>query len=200
MSRVKEPPRPEGPEEDIFTENSLLLHTDDTKKHEEGREVTQQEDLPSPDNWVIHQDAEHPSALVNDTTGDLIRRKALPGSMTGLKNYLFLCHALLPFPVPTAICDMFGNLHFSPPLEDGCVHCILTCLFCEFVTFCNIILGQASCGICTSENCCCCCGADDLGDDCNCPCDMDCGIMDACCESSDCLEICMECCGICFPS
>ncbi|XP_006002053.1 myoD family inhibitor domain-containing protein [Latimeria chalumnae] len=83
--------------------------------------------------------------------------------------------------------------------EDCCVHCILACLFCEFLTLCNIVLGQASCGICTSEACCCCCG-DDMGDDCNCPCDMDCGIMDACCESSDCLEICMECCGICFPS
>ncbi|KAI1239280.1 MyoD family inhibitor domain-containing protein [Lamprotornis superbus] len=73
------------------------------------------------------------------------------------------------------------------------------CLFCEFLTLCNIVLGQASCGICPSEACCCCCG-DEMGDDCNCPCDMDCGIMDACCESSDCLEICMECCGICFPS
>ncbi|KAB0341352.1 hypothetical protein FD754_018278 [Muntiacus muntjak] len=80
-----------------------------------------------------------------------------------------------------------------------CVHCVLACLFCEFLTLCNIVLGQASCGICTSEACCCCCG-DEMGDDCNCPCDMDCGIMDACCESSDCLEICMECCGICFPS
>uniref|UniRef100_A0A8D0L2K5 MyoD family inhibitor domain containing n=1 Tax=Sphenodon punctatus TaxID=8508 RepID=A0A8D0L2K5_SPHPU len=83
--------------------------------------------------------------------------------------------------------------------EDCCVHCILACLFCEFFTLCNIVLGQASCGVCTSEACCCCCG-DEMGDDCNCPCDMDCGIMDACCESSDCLEICMECCGICFPS
>lgn len=86
-----------------------------------------------------------------------------------------------------------------PENEDCCVHCILACLFCEFLTLCNIVLGQASCGICTSEACCCCCG-DEMGDDCNCPCDMDCGIMDACCESSDCLEICMECCGICFPS
>ncbi|XP_039616908.1 myoD family inhibitor domain-containing protein isoform X1 [Polypterus senegalus] len=83
--------------------------------------------------------------------------------------------------------------------EDCCVHCILACLFCEFLALCNIVVAQASCGICTSDACCCCCG-DDLGDDCNCPCDMDCGIMDACCESSDCLEICMECCGICFPS
>ncbi|XP_053113205.1 myoD family inhibitor domain-containing protein isoform X2 [Hemicordylus capensis] len=83
--------------------------------------------------------------------------------------------------------------------EDCCVHCILACLFCEFVTLCSLVLGQASCGVCPAEACCCCCG-EEMGDDCNCPCDMDCGIMDACCESSDCLEICMECCGICFPS
>uniref|UniRef100_A0A3B4B1X6 Uncharacterized protein n=1 Tax=Periophthalmus magnuspinnatus TaxID=409849 RepID=A0A3B4B1X6_9GOBI len=89
----------------------------------------------------------------------------------------------------------------KPPLpEDCCVHCILACLFCEFLTLCNMVVAQASCGTCTSEACCCCCHGDDLGDDCNCPCDMDCGIMDACCESSDCLEICMECCGICFPT
>ncbi|XP_046878418.1 LOW QUALITY PROTEIN: myoD family inhibitor domain-containing protein [Hypomesus transpacificus] len=83
--------------------------------------------------------------------------------------------------------------------EDCCVHCILACLFCEFLTLCNMVVAQASCGTCTPEACCCCC-SDDMGDDCNCPCDMDCGIMDACCESSDCLEICMECCGICFPT
>ncbi|KAK2858898.1 hypothetical protein Q5P01_003518 [Channa striata] len=89
----------------------------------------------------------------------------------------------------------------KPPLpEDCCVHCILACLFCEFLTLCNMVVAQASCGACTSEACCCCCCTEDLGDDCNCPCDMDCGIMDACCESSDCLEICMECCGICFPT
>ncbi|XP_049634344.1 LOW QUALITY PROTEIN: myoD family inhibitor domain-containing protein [Suncus etruscus] len=93
---------------------------------------------------------------------------------------------------------VFSQKTGSSP-EDCCVHCILACLFCEFLTLCNYRLGQASCGICTSEACCCCCG-DEMGEDCNCPCDMDCGIMDACCESSDCLEICMECCGICFPS
>ncbi|XP_073337293.1 myoD family inhibitor domain-containing protein [Pagrus major] len=88
----------------------------------------------------------------------------------------------------------------APLPEDCCVHCILACLFCEFLTLCNMVVAQASCGACTSEACCCCCCTDDLGDDCNSPCDMDCGIMDACCESSDCLEICMECCGICFPT
>ncbi|KAK0150105.1 MyoD family inhibitor domain-containing protein [Merluccius polli] len=87
----------------------------------------------------------------------------------------------------------------QPLPEDCCVHCILACLFCEFQVLCNMVATQASCGVCTPEICCCCCG-DEIGDDCNCPCDMDCGIMDACCESSDCLEICMECCGICFPT
>uniref|UniRef100_A0A670YY79 MyoD family inhibitor domain containing n=1 Tax=Pseudonaja textilis TaxID=8673 RepID=A0A670YY79_PSETE len=79
--------------------------------------------------------------------------------------------------------------------EDCCVHCILACLFCEFVTLCGLILEQTSCGICPGVACCC---GEKMGDECNC--DMDCGIVDACCESSDCLEICMECCGICFPS
>ncbi|ETE63612.1 MyoD family inhibitor domain-containing protein, partial [Ophiophagus hannah] len=67
-----------------------------------------------------------------------------------------------------------------------CVHCILACLFCEFVTLCGLILEQTSCGICLGVTCCC---GEEMGDDCNCPCDMDCGIVDACCESSDCLEI-----------
>ncbi|XP_007892765.1 myoD family inhibitor domain-containing protein [Callorhinchus milii] len=249
MSQVEEPLGPGGPEENTFTENSVLLHTDDTGKCDEGRECAQQKETsPSSDNWAIHQDVQNPSNLVNDTSTDLIRTQPQP----------------LPPPTTSALEPTEGktgklqNGHTSPtdvnairngvshgisdcrkhsaPVsqkmhrklqsslsvssdgskksklsstnyqraasipEDGCVHCILACLFCEFITFCNIILGQASCGICTPENCCCCCGAEDLGDDCNCPCDLDCGIMDACCESSDCLEICMECCGICFPS
>ncbi|XP_036376296.1 myoD family inhibitor domain-containing protein-like isoform X2 [Megalops cyprinoides] len=84
--------------------------------------------------------------------------------------------------------------------EDCCVHCILACLFCEFLALCNMALSQASCGGCGPDTCCCCCGAEELGEDCACPCDADCGVLDACCESSDCLEICMECCGICFPT
>ncbi|XP_053098807.1 myoD family inhibitor [Hemicordylus capensis] len=86
--------------------------------------------------------------------------------------------------------------------EDCCVHCILSCLFCEFLTLCNIMLDCATCGSCSSEDsciCCCCCGSGECAD-CDLPCDMDCGIIDACCESADCLEICMECCGLCFSS
>ncbi|XP_051911260.1 LOW QUALITY PROTEIN: myoD family inhibitor domain-containing protein [Hippocampus zosterae] len=89
----------------------------------------------------------------------------------------------------------------APLPEDCCVHCILACLFCEFLTLCNLVAAPVSCA--SEARCCCCCcggGAEDVGDDCDCTCDTDCGVMDACCESSDCLEICMECCGICFPS
>lgn len=84
---------------------------------------------------------------------------------------------------------------------DCCVHCILACLFCEFLTLCNIVLDCATCGSCASDDSCfcCCCASEECGD-CDLPCDMDCGIIDACCESADCLEICMECCGLCFSS
>ncbi|MEQ2193875.1 hypothetical protein XENOCAPTIV_016756, partial [Xenoophorus captivus] len=82
-----------------------------------------------------------------------------------------------------------------------CVHCILACLFCEFLTLCNIMLDCATCGSCVGDDSCfcCCCASEECGD-CDLPCDMDCGIIDACCESADCLEICMECCSLCFSS
>ncbi|XP_057702903.1 myoD family inhibitor domain-containing protein [Corythoichthys intestinalis] len=85
--------------------------------------------------------------------------------------------------------------------DDCCVHCILACLFCEFLTLCNIVLDCATCGSCAGDDSCfcCCCASEECGD-CDLPCDMDCGIIDACCESADCLEICMECCSLCFSS
>ncbi|XP_078276653.1 uncharacterized protein mdfi [Rhinoraja longicauda] len=84
--------------------------------------------------------------------------------------------------------------------KDCCVHCILACLFCQFLTLCNIVLDCATCGSCSTDTSCCfCCGSEECGA-CDLPCDLDCGIVDACCESADCLEICMECCGLCFSS
>ncbi|KAJ4927115.1 hypothetical protein JOQ06_014852, partial [Pogonophryne albipinna] len=76
--------------------------------------------------------------------------------------------------------------------DDCCVHCILAGLFCEFLTLCNIVLDCATCGSCAGDDSCfcCCCASEECGD-CELPCDMDCGIIDACCESADCLEICM---------
>uniref|UniRef100_A0A8V5HCZ5 Uncharacterized protein n=1 Tax=Melopsittacus undulatus TaxID=13146 RepID=A0A8V5HCZ5_MELUD len=105
-----------------------------------------------------------------------------------------LCWTLYPFLSPLLLS--------IPSFADCCVHCILSCLFCEFLTLCNIVLDCATCGSCTSEDsciCCCCCNSGECAD-CDLPCDMDCGIIDACCESADCLEICMECCGLCFSS
>uniref|UniRef100_A0A3Q3VWX0 MyoD family inhibitor n=1 Tax=Mola mola TaxID=94237 RepID=A0A3Q3VWX0_MOLML len=91
------------------------------------------------------------------------------------------------------------NKHYNT--NNCCVHCILACLFCEFLTLCNIVLDCATCGSCAGDDSCfcCCCASEECGD-CDLPCDMDCGIIDACCESADCLEICMECCSLCFSS
>uniref|UniRef100_A0A8C2XFA9 MyoD family inhibitor n=1 Tax=Cyclopterus lumpus TaxID=8103 RepID=A0A8C2XFA9_CYCLU len=92
-------------------------------------------------------------------------------------------------------------LHQNIFMSNCCVHCILACLFCEFLTLCNIVLDCATCGSCAGDDSCfcCCCASEECGD-CDLPCDMDCGIIDACCESADCLEICMECCSLCFSS
>ncbi|KAG7454709.1 hypothetical protein MATL_G00262650 [Megalops atlanticus] len=49
--------------------------------------------------------------------------------------------------------------------EDCCVHCILACLFCEFLALCNMALSQASCGGGGGgpDACCCCCWAGGAG-------------------------------------
>ncbi|KAJ6655289.1 hypothetical protein lerEdw1_005481, partial [Lerista edwardsae] len=87
--------------------------------------------------------------------------------------------------------------------DDHCAHCALACLFCEFMSLCSLALDcggclEASCsgngGESLTENC---CGEAGHG---NCPCGLGCGMLQDCCSSSDCLEICLECCSICFPS
>ncbi|XP_072279937.1 myoD family inhibitor [Pyxicephalus adspersus] len=97
-----------------------------------------------------------------------------------------------------------AELPYLPPgaQEDCCVHCTLALLFCQFLSLCNLLLDLLTCGSCSPDSagiCCSCCsigGCPDCADSCN----TDCGIVDACCESADCLEICMECCGLCFSS
>ncbi|KAM3934832.1 myoD family inhibitor [Leptodactylus fuscus] len=93
---------------------------------------------------------------------------------------------------------------YLPPgaQEDCCVRCTLALLFCQFLSVCNLLLDVLTCGSCSEDSagfCCSCCSigaCPDCGDSCS----TDCGIVDACCESADCLEICMECCGLCFSS
>ncbi|CAH2221094.1 Hypothetical predicted protein [Pelobates cultripes] len=86
--------------------------------------------------------------------------------------------------------------------KDCCVHCTLALLFCQFLSLCNLLLDVLTCGSCSvdsSEFCCSCCSIEGCPD-CSDSCGTDCGIVDACCESADCLEICMECCGLCFSN
>ncbi|KAJ7317501.1 hypothetical protein JRQ81_003663 [Phrynocephalus forsythii] len=89
--------------------------------------------------------------------------------------------------------------------DDRCAHCALACLFCEFVSLCSLALDCGGCVGCL-EACCggdggetvakTCCGEAGGG---ICPCGLGCGMLQDCCNSSDCLEICLECCSICFP-
>ncbi|XP_060108856.1 myoD family inhibitor-like isoform X1 [Heteronotia binoei] len=91
--------------------------------------------------------------------------------------------------------------------DDCCAHCALACLFCEFVSLCVLALDCVACGGCLKACCggdggeplaeCCCCREAGGG---NCPCGFGCGMLQDCCGSSDCLEICLECCSICFPA
>nr|XP_028568649.1 myoD family inhibitor domain-containing protein-like isoform X1 [Podarcis muralis] len=90
--------------------------------------------------------------------------------------------------------------------DDRCAHCALACLFCEFMSLCSLALDCGGCGGCL-EACCGGEGGESLAESCcgeagggNCPCGLGCGMLQDCCGSSDCLEICLECCSICFPA
>ncbi|XP_051803668.1 uncharacterized protein LOC127534510 isoform X1 [Acanthochromis polyacanthus] len=92
--------------------------------------------------------------------------------------------------------------------DDCCAHCLLACLFCELLSMCSAVGECLSCGV-GGISCCdaaigCCCCVEVAGEAaCTeeaCQAVLDCGILEDCCGSSDCLEICLECCSICFPS
>lgn len=87
---------------------------------------------------------------------------------------------------------------------DCCAHCLLACLFCELSSFCSALAQCLLCGggvACAGVGGACCCSDALIG--CCCleeGCTEECGIVETCCGSTDCLEICLECCSICFPS
>ncbi|XP_008293456.1 keratin-associated protein 10-6 [Stegastes partitus] len=92
--------------------------------------------------------------------------------------------------------------------DDCCVHCLLACLFCELLSMCSAVGECLACGV-GGASCCdaavgCCCCVEAAGEvACTeeaCQAVLDCGILEDCCGSSDCLEICLECCSFCFPS
>ncbi|XP_075041717.1 myoD family inhibitor-like isoform X3 [Mixophyes fleayi] len=84
--------------------------------------------------------------------------------------------------------------------DDRCARCLLAGLFCEVSILCSTVLGFLSCGLCSDGAL---CGS-------LCPhgvccarlwsCDPGCAILDEGCRSTDCLDICLECCSLCFPS
>ncbi|XP_057686527.1 myoD family inhibitor [Corythoichthys intestinalis] len=87
--------------------------------------------------------------------------------------------------------------------DDCGAHCLLACLFCEFQSMCWAAERFVTCGGRISSCCwfvdtccwfCCCCWNE------ACTVSLDCGVLEECCSSADCLEICLECCAICFPS
>ena len=87
-------------------------------------------------------------------------------------------------------------------VSDCCVHCVLACLFCELTSLCSAFAQCLTCGP-GCEALCCCGEAATGGLACSedaCSALLDCGILEDCCQSSDCLEICLECCSICFPA
>ncbi|XP_043990273.1 uncharacterized protein zgc:113363 [Gambusia affinis] len=86
--------------------------------------------------------------------------------------------------------------------NDCCVHCLLACLFCELLSMCSALGECLTCGVggascCDGAACCCCVEA---AGEAACQAVLDCGMLENCCASSDCLEVCLECCAIVFPS
>nr|XP_046252542.1 myoD family inhibitor [Scatophagus argus]XP_046252543.1 myoD family inhibitor [Scatophagus argus] len=88
--------------------------------------------------------------------------------------------------------------------DDCCVHCLLACLFCEVLSMCSALGECLACGVggvgcCDAAVSCSCCMEAACTEE-ACQAVLDCGILEGCCGSSDCLEICLECCSICFPT
>ncbi|XP_063287865.1 myoD family inhibitor-like isoform X2 [Pelobates fuscus] len=86
--------------------------------------------------------------------------------------------------------------------DDRCTLCLLAVLFCEVSLLCSSLVDCASCGLCGDGVLCgsvspegmCCASAGSM------PCAPGCMVTGEACSSSDCLDIMLECCSLCFPS
>ncbi|XP_019716376.1 myoD family inhibitor [Hippocampus comes] len=135
----------------------------------------------------------------DDTSGgDNLPRVPLPPSVPTNQKRLSSSESHAPFKTNAALIEEVAG-------EDCCIGCLLACLFCELPSMCwaaerCVTCGGGSSGCCwfvdTCCWCCCCCYCWDNA----CAAPLDCGILEECCSSTDCLEICLECCAICFPS
>ncbi|XP_072915595.1 myoD family inhibitor domain-containing protein isoform X1 [Hemitrygon akajei] len=91
--------------------------------------------------------------------------------------------------------------------EDCCASLVLACLFCHCT---ELTLGLLEvCSFCQHgfcDSCCVCCGCccislqETPAEDLNCACDFDFTLFDSCCETTECLEICLECSELCQHS
>ncbi|KAL6458497.1 hypothetical protein MHYP_G00337270 [Metynnis hypsauchen] len=89
----------------------------------------------------------------------------------------------------------------SQDVEDACAGIILNCLFCRFYDLCVMLpetCERAAYHICPSYRYFSAPLEPAHSSDWNCHCDFDCGLFDACHETSECLELAMEISEICY--
>ncbi|XP_058856343.1 myoD family inhibitor domain-containing protein-like isoform X3 [Acipenser ruthenus] len=122
-----------------------------------------------------------PEYKATETITDVPSKESLEESKWG-GSRLSLC--LVEKSVGSYACN--GNSQFQPDNGDHCTSCLLSFLLCEFCTLCNTLFSMTACLPC-EESC--------LG-----LCCMICEGMENCCRNPVCLDICSECCGLCFPS
>ncbi|XP_077371500.1 myoD family inhibitor [Festucalex cinctus] len=137
-------------------------------------------------------------AIIDVTSGiDTLSRVSPPPSAATNQKHISSTKSHTSFKTNSALIEEVAG-------DDCCIHCLLACLFCEFTSMCWAAERCVTCGGNISnccwfvDTCCWCCCYCCWNEDCKIG--LDCGILEECCSSADCLEICLECCAICFPS
>ncbi|MCJ8729318.1 hypothetical protein PDJAM_G00104780 [Pangasius djambal] len=101
----------------------------------------------------------------------------------------------------SAVSSSTNSLSDTQDAEDACAGIILNCLFCQFYDLCLML--PDTCNRAANQICPACSYLfaplePVQSSDWNCHCDTDCGLFDACQETSDCLELAMEISEICY--